>query len=1202
MSTEQLVVALEARIRDFERNFQRAGRTADSQFSRIERRAQRSAKRLESSLRSSTANINRMLGTIGVGVSLNELRQLADAWTDLTSRVNVAVGGQEKGAAVMARISQIARRTYSDIGQTTDAFVANNQALKDLGYSTQTQLDYTEALNNALVVSGAKGQRAESVMEALSKAMALGGLRGQNLNTVIGTGGRVAQALADGLGVTISDLRKLATQGKLTGDVIVKALTGQLQKLREEADSMPATMGDAFILLKNSLTEYVGKMSEASGVIATFANGIIAAADNIGSVANGAAAAAAVILSKYVPGLARAALAQAAVVATNPWLLLATAIGGAAFALAEFGDEIHPVQGELANLQDYAGAAWDMIRDGAAEAAAIAKDAFLSAVNLIVDALGGAEISMADLADFAKAAANNIINGFGLLYDTIVVTFTKLPQAIAEAVLNAVNALIAGVEYGLNTVVRGVNAAVEAINYVGGSVGISLGTMGEVTLGRIKNGYAGAGEEAGNAYIEALRNATKDRIGGVLGSMRERANERARQREAESQNADTGDLIDTQDDPRAPTPDPNAKKNAFEREIAKVQKRIAVLKAETDVRRNFTGTLEEQQAALEKARMVAELLNAAQEAGIEITDDVRDKIMSLADAYSVAAEEARKLAKSQQEAAQRAQELEDASKDAFKGFITDLVNAKTPAEAPLGALQKLSAKLLDMALDAMWERIFGPSRGSNIFSTWGKAFATPAPSAPIAVPPAEQTFAAPLGKVERAPLPPVTTPDLGLRGALGIDGAEIAKTVQPAVDAVTTASTVAMTDAARRAAGSALGSFDKIAPQIMDDLQRDLGLTREQAAGIVGNFGAETGGFKHMQEINPLVKGSKGGLGWAQWTGMTKKNPRRRDFEAFAKEQGLPVDSYAANYGNLLREFQGPEKSALAHLRQQTTVEGSATSFLDKFERAGIRNEGARERWANRAYAMDTPRPQETVPPGLDMTATGSIAQQQQQIVEQQIEAQQRLAQQMQATQQATQAMQQPIQGIGQAATQVVPNLGGMSQGVTGLIGPLSQAVPGLGQFGGAIQQLLQQLLSSPMGGGAGLLGGLLGFAEGGAVSGPGTTTSDSIPAMLSDGEFVVNAKATKKHRAVLEAINSGKAPMLASGGIVSRNAFSNVYSPSLNINVAGSGNQRQDARLADRIADRVNDTLPKDPFRRSRAQELAMQATDLRSKGGRNS
>lgn len=57
------------------------------------------------------------------------------------------------------------------------------------------------------------------------------------------------------------------------------------------------------------------------------------------------------------------------------------------------------------------------------------------------------------------------------------------------------------------------------------------------------------------------------------------------------------------------------------------------------------------------------------------------------------------------------------------------------------------------------------------------------------------------------------------------------------------------------------------------------------------------------------------------------------------------------------------------------------------------------------------------------------------------------------------------------------------------------------------------------------------GFASGGYVSGAGTGTSDSIMARLSDGEFVVNAAATKRNRALLEAINSNERVSVASGG-----------------------------------------------------------------------
>lgn len=69
-----------------------------------------------------------------------------------------------------------------------------------------------------------------------------------------------------------------------------------------------------------------------------------------------------------------------------------------------------------------------------------------------------------------------------------------------------------------------------------------------------------------------------------------------------------------------------------------------------------------------------------------------------------------------------------------------------------------------------------------------------------------------------------------------------------------------------------------------------------------------------------------------------------------------------------------------------------------------------------------------------------------------------------------------------------------------------------------------------------GLIGGLLGglkLAGGGHVSGPGTGRSDSIPAMLSNGEYVINARATRRNRELLDAINSGRVGAFADGGPV---------------------------------------------------------------------
>lgn len=146
----------------------------------------------------------------------------------------------------------------------------------------------------------------------------------------------------------------------------------------------------------------------------------------------------------------------------------------------------------------------------------------------------------------------------------------------------------------------------------------------------------------------------------------------------------------------------------------------------------------------------------------------------------------------------------------------------------------------------------------------------------------------------------------------------------------------------------ASGTFDQMAPRIMADLSRDLGLTPEQAAGVVGNLGVETGGFKHMQELNPIVPGSKGGYGWAQWTG-----PRRRQFEAWAAQNGLDPNSYEANYGFLKHELTAtPEGKVLADLRGAQDPASAASVFEQQFLRPGIPHSDRRAQYAQQALAL----------------------------------------------------------------------------------------------------------------------------------------------------------------------------------------------------------------------------------------------------------
>lgn len=295
----------------------------------------------------------RAMGMLAGAFGLRELQRYVDTWSDLNSRVRIAAGGMEQGAAVMQRLSEMARRTYTSLGQTAETYLLNATAMRELGYNTQQTLDYVETINNALVVSGAKGDRAASVMNALSKAMAGGKLSGEELNTVIQTGGRVAQALADSMDIGVNELRKYGKEGKITSDVLAN-LKNQLEQTRNEAESMPATIGDAFILLRNSLMQTVGVFDQTNELSEGLAQGIIGIADNMDSLAVAITMATAGFVGFKVAANAAAIGAVAVAVYGNAaaFVQLAAGIRNAAGAMALFhaATMINPVVLAVAGL------------------------------------------------------------------------------------------------------------------------------------------------------------------------------------------------------------------------------------------------------------------------------------------------------------------------------------------------------------------------------------------------------------------------------------------------------------------------------------------------------------------------------------------------------------------------------------------------------------------------------------------------------------------------------------------------------------------------------------------------------------------------------------------------------------------------------------------------------------------------------------
>ncbi|WP_134727228.1 phage tail tape measure protein [Paracoccus yeei] len=493
--------------RQVKAEFQGVGDAGEASFRRIERQADVTG-----------AVLRRLAGIVAGALSVRQIVAYADSWTDLRSRVDLATGSQERGAAVMERLAAMARRTYSGIEQTTESWLANATALRELGLSTRESLDFTEALNNAMVVSGAKGERAVSVQTALARAMALGQLSGDNLNTVIAQGGRVAQLLAADLGTTVTGLRQAGAEGRITGAVIQTALIGNLERLREEADGMPATIGDAFTLIGNAAMQLVGTWDQVFGASSLVATALIAVADNMERLAAIGIAFAGFMAGRWVAAFLAARVATLTLSGALTVLrgaIVRTGIGALIVLAGELIYQLMNVVQKVGGLAE----AFRLVAEFAAEAwnrMGLRLDAVMARIGAAWEGLKATIFTLLDeTVSGVVSFGDRSIAVFQGAYDGAVAIWGSLPGAIGDFAFQAANGLISGVEAMLNGVVTrinsfigGLNAALELLpDWAVGDGGVRIGTLDPVALGRVANPFEGAATAAGTAAADAFNAA-----------------------------------------------------------------------------------------------------------------------------------------------------------------------------------------------------------------------------------------------------------------------------------------------------------------------------------------------------------------------------------------------------------------------------------------------------------------------------------------------------------------------------------------------------------------------------------------------------------------------------------------------------------------------------------------------------------------------
>lgn len=298
----RLVIVIDSK--NAERNARNLGNELDS----IERKGDFATKSMDSLSVATRQLAGYMAGLVTIGAAVSKI----DAYTNLNNKLKLVTNTQEELNKSMEDTFKIAQRARAEWSAVNDVYSKYMSNAKTLNLTQEQSARLTEITAKAVALSGSTAEAAAGALFQYGQSLDGNILRAEEFNSLVDGAGGLLNAMAKGLGVTRGQLRQMMLDGKLTGEVITQSLLKAGNSVDELFSKTDPTIGQSLTYLNNEIIKFVGEAGKSSGAATTLASSIKILAENLDTLTSAAMVGGAYLAGTYIPTIYASSIAVAA--------------------------------------------------------------------------------------------------------------------------------------------------------------------------------------------------------------------------------------------------------------------------------------------------------------------------------------------------------------------------------------------------------------------------------------------------------------------------------------------------------------------------------------------------------------------------------------------------------------------------------------------------------------------------------------------------------------------------------------------------------------------------------------------------------------------------------------------------------------------------------------------------------------------------
>lgn len=200
-----------------------------------------------------------VLANVAVGAvnmvtdSFHKMVNTSEQFASFGARLNNIAGSQAKAAQLNDEIYESAQRARMGYEDMMESVLHLSTAAKNIFPDPQEALKFNEIVSKAFVVNGVTGEAAKNAMTQLTQALTSGVLQGDEFRSIAEQAPILEQYVADYMKVPRENLKKLASEGKITADIVHKAIMAAQDDVDAKFAAMPQTFSSLGTQIHNTL-------------------------------------------------------------------------------------------------------------------------------------------------------------------------------------------------------------------------------------------------------------------------------------------------------------------------------------------------------------------------------------------------------------------------------------------------------------------------------------------------------------------------------------------------------------------------------------------------------------------------------------------------------------------------------------------------------------------------------------------------------------------------------------------------------------------------------------------------------------------------------------------------------------------------------------------------------------------------------------